>query len=104
MGRCEVFIWLEQAPSTRILPVGANEEVRSEDIDGEFVRLLRHVEATAPVATFPSQNRVANPANMESQGQESRASFQIRSSHGLERNEKVGAAGEYFVSLLAFAS
>jgi hypothetical protein len=108
VGRCNVFIWLDQAPAAQNLsiigegfaqtPPQLGPQAPSHDVDGEFVRLLRHVEAAAPVATFPSQIGMVDSRSVGNPSQESLANLQIGSSSGLDRNEKVGAAGEYFVS------
>jgi hypothetical protein len=118
VGKCDVFILLSQAPSYSLAPTNPSAppyqilsatgssfaqaphaQAPIDDIDGEFKRLLRHVESAAPMTTFPSQNGMTDATSMEKLAQDTmETGFQIRSSRGLDRNEKVGAAGEYFVS------
>lgn len=120
VGKCDVFIWLSQASSSLLAPTNPSAppyqissatgsslaqaphaQAPIDDIDDEFKRLLRRVESAAPMATFPSQNGMTDATSMGKLAQDTmETGFQIRLSRGLDRNEKVGAAGEYFVSNL----
>jgi hypothetical protein len=118
IGKCDVFIWLSQASSYSPAPTNTPAPVYQissatdssfakaphaqaliNDIDGEFTRLLRHVESAAHRSPFPSQNGITDVSSMEHLAQNNmETGFQIQSSRSLDRNGKVGAAGEYFVS------
>ncbi len=107
--------YLAQAPSPQVPnpqtpnPHGPNLQASTDDNDSEFERLLRHMESAASMITFPNQYGMVGATNtgnlaqgtMErgGSGYTSPPPFQIRSSSSLDRNGKVGAAGEYFVSI-----
>lgn len=104
LGGSGVFTRSAQATTGHIVPLQSALEPPSPQVDSEYRRLLGHVISTAREAVFPSRGPLDMAGLSHALGAYSSDNgdpFRLRTMEKIERDKRIGAAGELFVSLFA---
>ncbi|GES62023.1 chaperone protein htpG [Aspergillus terreus] len=89
-----------QALTGHVVPLPSALETPSLPLDSEYYRLLRHVVSTAREAVFPSRGPFDMAALSHGLGayiSNSSDAFRLRTMEKIERDKRIGAAGELFI-------